>query len=994
MIVGLLAAAVFSPVVQPWALEKVLNAQPGVRASVGAVWAGWSDIEIENLRLERDGRVLTVPNLKATCPWLVALWTRQVAVTRLAAKGWTLDLSRSAPNGSTATALPPSDQPTSAGTATEAVTRTARTAFPAQLTGWKFPGVATLDGVDLEGDVIVRLADDAEPSQTHVVLKGGGGVAGAPTEFEATGFLPVMVRWIPAATIGWEGRLTLALGAGRSVERIAFTGRVRAPGVGFPDDMTVALSANQKADGSEDYTGTVSRGERPMATMTLLRRPADGHLQGDWRVDAREADVTGLVALRLPARTEVKGEGAWAFDPAGGRWESNGRLQAQADGWEVVKTDWKRFGPTRGTVDFSLSGAGAMIDVQRLAVDLGGARLRARLGSLQAFRWNTATGELALDDPARPCVEGVLEALPLDWLDGIEPSLALRGGDLAGAFKVSREAGRWKFQTTQPLRAAGVEIRRGSDVIVREVDLDLTLGAGQQAAGWEWHAAPLVIARGGQTLLRVEGKLSALPERARRWAFEGAWTAEPGPLLPADAVALGRILKGRTLAGTAKGKTGTATDAELTLRLKEPNGVEAIAAKWQVYLDAWGKSSFRGPVTLKANGKAAELTVQGLWAAEKNERHFDLDVSGVKVDSAAVRDIAGPWWAAMSASGNTSRTDEPFWGAWRGRAKFGCYQLMVDGRELHEVSAAVAVEPGRLRLEAAQGLLAPPQEPAPAAKDRARRPTAVAELKPNPVSATGEITFEAGAARPYRYAVAGRVAGIGAKAIWGEPAPGLVPDVEGKFAIEATLSGSSRRADELFSSPRTEYRITGENGIFRFLDVNVAAAIPDKATPVADALGTARMAVGTILGMDRNLAYSGVRKLDKPMESVLNFSYLTRELRYDRLIIETVREPIGPVKVAKFELNSPNVRLTGEGRIDWADGKVLADQPVSLELRIGVRENFADLLTDGRVVGGEKDAGGFKWVPQPVRFGGTLGHLDNAAWRDLLAAAAVASPKR
>ena len=139
VLLSLLAAAAFSPIVQTWAVELWLNRLPGVTATVGEVAAGLSTVELTDLRINYRGSVLKVPTAELTLPVIATLREQRITVQRLAAKGWTLELR-------------PSDAaPLSAGKSDPAGANRV-TASRGLLGGWSLPGDLRLDGVDLEGD--------------------------------------------------------------------------------------------------------------------------------------------------------------------------------------------------------------------------------------------------------------------------------------------------------------------------------------------------------------------------------------------------------------------------------------------------------------------------------------------------------------------------------------------------------------------------------------------------------------------------------------------------------------------------------------------------------------------------------------------------------------------------------------------------------------------------------------------------------------------------
>ncbi|HWA87773.1 MAG TPA: hypothetical protein VG710_16200, partial [Opitutus sp.] len=65
-------AVVFNSSFQTWAARRALAQQPGLRGSIGSVSAGLSRVEVEQLRLETQGAVLTAPAIEVRLPLMSA----------------------------------------------------------------------------------------------------------------------------------------------------------------------------------------------------------------------------------------------------------------------------------------------------------------------------------------------------------------------------------------------------------------------------------------------------------------------------------------------------------------------------------------------------------------------------------------------------------------------------------------------------------------------------------------------------------------------------------------------------------------------------------------------------------------------------------------------------------------------------------------------------------------------------------------------------------
>jgi hypothetical protein len=63
-----------------------------------------------------------------------------------------------------------------------------------------------------------------------------------------------------------------------------------------------------------------------------------------------------------------------------------------------------------------------------------------------------------------------------------------------------------------------------------------------------------------------------------------------------------------------------------------------------------------------------------------------------------------------------------------------------------------------------------------------------------------------------------------------------------------------------------------------------------------------------------------------------------------------------------------------------------------VELQLGVRGKLAPLLATAGLLSARKDEQGYTLLNQPIRLGGTMQHIDETQWHDLLAKAAAPKP--
>ena len=174
----------FTPAVQTWAVRRVLAQQPGIEAEVGRVAAGLNRVCLEDIRIRFAGSDWILPLVEIDFPVVSAVLGGRVEVTRVWAKGWTLDLVDAPPVASRA----PPRAPTHAGyLAFLSVARAQAPVPPPAFDGifslLALPVDLSVSGMDVEGEIRFARAAGQTPAVARVALTGGGLSAGATGRF-------------------------------------------------------------------------------------------------------------------------------------------------------------------------------------------------------------------------------------------------------------------------------------------------------------------------------------------------------------------------------------------------------------------------------------------------------------------------------------------------------------------------------------------------------------------------------------------------------------------------------------------------------------------------------------------------------------------------------------------------------------------------------------------------------------------------------------------
>ena len=1023
-----LVAAAFSPWVQTWVVQQLLARQPGMQASVGSVWVRPSSVQITDLRLSQDGAVLTLPSADITLPTWTALWDRKIVVQKLVAKGWTLDLSGRNPGkvervvakppnaGATGSKQVEANAPPPAGDSPAEEERTAARSLPVDGTvapsaargflglprGWQLPMAMSWDGVELQGEVLLAADSGQEPIRASVTVTGGGIGAGQQGELalDALVSVPNSGRW-PAA-YGADGRLGIAMKTARTLDRMEFNGRLTARGQALPDDLRVSAGLERSGTSSETCRVDFTRGDRHVLIVSAPQAEDKARINGTWTLDLRVSDLAGLFTeLSLPAGA-AEGKGNFETDAHRGRFRATGRLAGEIGRLKGASSSASRVEGLKFKAGIELARAGRSLQIERLDVSVAGANPVAQFRCVQPFTFDEATGTLAVVDPSGDWIEGTLQGLPMAWLSGVVTGVVFSGGDATGDFAAKLAKGDISLRSKSPLHATGVSLQKDGRVVAQGLDLSVALLAEKSSRGWQWHGAPMVLSSAGRQLASFEVNVTPPPAGGRITAIGAIGSADLEALAALPVIPGLPPIPWRSVTGSLAASVGPSSEVTAQLNLAGPGPDQAVAAKVRAHANALGQISFNAPFTITSGKKAAEISAEGTWTAEKEGGRLNLDMGAVSADVEPLQQLAasllaasGVAWTGAPVTGESrgplaataGRDLQPFWGEWRGHIRFHAYQLRTGDLELRQVAGAIAVDRGTLRLEASHGTLATPSAPV---KDEPvhRRPKAV-EPPSRVVTLEGTVSFDGAADLPYRLEAKVGVDAVDAAQLLGSAKAKSEQCVEGSFAVAATFGSTGTNLPNLIERRKEEFRLTGMNGILRLLKTNVAAAIPDQPSKGSEVLAGASTLLGAVLGVGKNALYSGVKTLPKPMEAVLNFTYQIPEVRYDELVVTARRSAKGPIDLTGFTMNAPKLRLTGNGRISPLESQPIGQGTLELELKLGARDNFAVLLTTAGLLSADKDEAGYAWMREPLRLGGTLEQVDDTQWRDLLLKAAM-----
>ncbi len=1026
LVLALLALAIgaaFTPFVQTWLAEWALGSVPGWQVSIGSVSAGLSHLRLADLRVESGGAVLTVPALEARLPLKTALWDRTILIGSLQAKGWILDLSRrpTAPGGGPSA---PAAAP-----AQTASTPPAAGDRSGLLRGWQLPVGASLDGLEVEGEILFATPGEKDPVPVHVTAAGGGIAAGRTGSFTLD-LNGIRAGQRPAAAaLAAHGRLRVDVGVQGNFSRVEFAGRLAAADSSLPGDLSLTAAIATTGDtGADTYTVDVIRADRRLASFVARVAPEPGRWAGTWKLDLQDDDLAKFLPdRRLPALAAA-GEGRFDTDAAFSRIDAAGRLKIASNHPGEWLLAFSRLGAVTLDTTFDLTRRWHLLEVKRLEASLAGTQPIATVHSVQTFVVDATTGDVELPEPNADWLLGSLQECPVAALPALADGLALTGRDATGDFAVKVIDGGFALRSTKPFTTTGVSVHRAGHLLGRDLDVSLALLATHTAKqGWQVQGKPLTLSSGGRHLATIEAKLSPLAGAGGRAALTATWTADLDALASQPALAETGWLRGRSATGEVSGYVGPMVDLKGKINVIGHDPSHALDASGHIVADTRGGVVFKTMVKIVAGAEASEFSAEGTSARGKSGRQVEVDLNAVKFNlahlgllAAAVPLPNGVTWPALQAAWHGGapgtappRDPQPFWGDWVGRVKINCYQLQAGNLDGQEVGGTLELAPASLRLVGGHGAFAPLKPakvaaPIPGAKasapddgitwvrhgraamGEAARGKGKEDAPRSQATAEGVISFDAAAATPYGVKATTTVDTVDLATWLGSADAGSEPVVEGRCAATGTLTADGVNLADLVARRREELRLTNRGGILRLLKTNTAESILETPAPVKDAIASVGSAFGTLLGLDRNALFNGQGAYSKAAEAILDFTPQVAEIRCDNITLTAVRGADRTIHLTQIAATAPNGRVTGSGEITAVPGRPFRAQPLSLDLQLGFRGPLAAPLATAGLLSADTGSDGYTNLRQPVHFGGTLEKVDESQWRELLVKAANA----
>lgn len=968
----------FNASVQTWAARRALSGQHGLKSELGRVSAGMKRTELTNIAISKPGFDLKLPSLVIDMPLMPAA-SKKVAVKRLVARGWTIDLS--VPQG--AQQKSPATSPSTQAPAQPASAEAKPFAFEGGLKLLNLPVDFSLEEIDVAGDVTFATQPGRPRAHASVVFSGGKLGVGSEGVFKYTSKITLPDPDAPVREMTIDSLITVRMATPRTLQKVSIVTDVRALGPKFPNGASLhaEIVLNSTAAG-ESYL-VIAQTPLADAWKNLFSLEASypagaTTLSGKWKIDVANTDLAPFtLGLLLPV-FGVVGEGYFEADRTFAMIHAAGRVDNTLEQLSVFRPELAAIGKVRTQIDFDLSKNGDLLRVERLSAAVSGAKPIVSVQALQKFDYDVGARALKVADPAAELLRLTLHGLPLAWVQPYLKDIVLTGDDVRGEFFASARNGGFAIRPSAPITLNNLNLSRAGKPLVHALDVAVKLAADSTQQGWQADFSEITLRSGSATLLNASLKAGQPAGATQLISAAGNLEANlPAILAQPAAASYAALLSQGTLKADFSAKVGATQQVSATLVVTDlvspkVEKLPQLQAGLRLDLQPGGRIEARIPLVLDAAGRKSDVE---LAAHIKTSPAVDIEADVVS-NAIYVQDLQSlqalaasldaepkqastakpngkPAKAEPAPAASTAPDKLPFWNGCTGQLNLALKEVVYSPDLKTSVAGLLKIEASAIKLESIKANLVPGGE----------------------ATLNGSMTFDAAAPEPYAFEGEAKVNSFDPAPFFRVANPQKEPTVEGKFDIESHISGVAPNAALLTKKLKADLNLTSRTGVFRGLAL--PKAFSDRFQ------GKSGNLLSSVTGAV--VALTGGQKNGATAAAAVEIATLLISIPYDQLNVRATHEAnASRTTLDDFTLISPTMRLTGSGSILQQEGVPLLKQPFTAQLELGSRGYVADAFGKQGMLQAGADSLGYMPLFAPIRLDGTLSEVGNEALMNLL----------
>lgn len=957
---------------QTWVARRVVAKQPDMKADIGRVSVGLNRVELTAIRVAQPGMILTLPSATVDVPVIPAA-SKKVAVKRLQAHGWTLDLT--APQK--LTGLTPQGRRGLAGylavlSSAHAAPAEKNTAFKGIFEQLKLPVELSVDQLDLAGDVIFP-AEGGKPAKAKVVLTGGQLAAGQEGKFtlQADATLSGAVT-----SLSSKGNIGIHMDTPSSIDRVTVLNDATALGSSIPNGakLQTELKAERGAQGAESYSLVVSSGGKTLVDIVATLPAGASKLDGKMKVAARDTDLAPFALGQPVPEFVATADSTFGVDTAFTQFNVNGTLELSLNKLEVLQKELATVGPLRVTATYAVEQAESFVRVSALQARVEGTTSPlAVIDVRQPFDYNLESGELRVADNQKELIALSLQSLPLAWAQPFLGDVTLSGGQAKGAFLVKAAAGGFSVRPEGPLTVSAFSVAQAGKPVVRDIALSVTASADVTPQGWQAEVADFSAKSGQSTLLSLSAKAGQAAGDKQPLKATGAFSADiPAVLAQPVAGGLADLTRG-AVKGTFTASSGEAQEvaaqmvvSDLTARASQ-QVFPKVTLDIRANQDAAGTFAAQVPILVELAGRKSDVSLDAKGKTSEAGVNVDARLTSTLIHVDDMKILLAPFAGEEKAAQPTPTPGpdtKPVWSGVTGKLVLALQQVIYSPElTVRDLNGTLSIADAAVTLETLKAILGPGGE----------------------LSLSGGLTFVPAAPKPYTLkadlAVVNLDSGAALKAFDSSP---TLPLVEGKFDLSTQLSASGANLASLAEQAAGDVKISSKGGLFRPVPSNYVAAISSaraqllKRTEQVGAISSLAGALGAKLPGNLGGTTAKVQALAERLGDLESIVKMIAEIKFDQLTLDAGSSTTLDTILRDLTITSPELRFVGAGGLKYQPNVPLWKQALSLKLNGFARGKAAELMKKGNLLGEKEDSLGYVPLSMAVNIDGTAEKPDTS----------------
>jgi hypothetical protein len=229
----------------------------------------------------------------------------------------------------------------------------------------------------------------------------------------------------------------------------------------------------------------------------------------------------------------------------------------------------------------------------------------------------------------------------------------------------------------------------------------------------------------------------------------------------------------------------------------------------------------------------------------------------------------------------------------------------------------------------------------------------------SPITFDGGLTFEADDKDPYTAKLIGKIEDFNLNQFFTELTPDKRSRIEGLFGINVEVAGKSPNAAQFRNRLLLDLDMKSRDGVFRLLRPGGALM-----AGASDALG--------VIG--EGLSYIPTGGFGAGAVSRL-VNYIA-EIQYDTVDVRIKRDSSLDLKIERFDVLSPNIRVAGTGTVERIPGKDVLDSPLTAVANLNMVGKGAAILYSMDLLEDEQDKFGY-WKGPEFKIWGSFGATES-----------------